>query len=261
MKRVVILSDLHCGHRAGLTPVGWQYEDNTTDHIRNKYGQMQDVMWKWYCAEIEKLKPIDVLIVNGDAIDGKGNKSGSTEQLEADRKKQVDIAAECIELVEAKKIYIIYGTPYHTGADEDWEDVLAEKVDAAKIGSHEWIDVSGLVFDCKHRVSSSIIPHGRLTAILREQLWNMLWSANGGQPLADVIIRSHVHYYRFAGDGKRLVMITPALEGPGTKYGSRQMTGTVDIGFVHFDVESKDTYSWESHLIGGDTWKPEVLKA
>jgi len=261
VKRVVIISDMHCGHCAGLTPHEWAYEDETVDPKHNKYAQMQSDMWEWYNKQMEALKPIDVLICNGDAIDGKGVKSGGTEQIESDRRKQAQMATQCIEVAEAKKIYLIHGTPYHTGTEEDWEDVVADNVGAAKIGSHEWIDVNGLVFDCKHKVGSSGIPHGRYTAIAKEQLWNQIWAMDGGQPLGDVIIRSHVHYYRFAGDGKRLALTTPALQGPGTKYGAKEMSGTVDTGFIHFNVESKTNYVWQKHIMEAATWKPEVLIA
>ena len=33
-------------------------------------------MWGWYCNTLADLQPIDRLIVNGDAIDGKGERQG-----------------------------------------------------------------------------------------------------------------------------------------------------------------------------------------
>ncbi len=255
MKRLVVISDLHCGHRAGLTPPGWQYQENQSDHERNNFAMMQRELWAYYSGVIETLKPIDILVVNGDAIDGKGERSGSTEQLESDRMKQVEIAAECINYADAKAKIIIYGTPYHTGVTEDFEKMLGDAVGAQKVGGHEWLDVNGKIFDFKHFISSSAIPHGRFTSIARDALWNKLWSIDDMQPEANIIIRSHVHYHRYAGEPGCLMMTTPALQGFGSKFGVRMCSGRIDIGLVHFDVEEDGRYRWKAH-----TMKTEFLK-
>ena len=244
-KRVLIIADTHCGHLAGLTPPEYQYEFlDTSKTKRNDYAKQQKDLWQFYADIVNSLRPIDILILNGDMIDGKGDRSGGTELISSDRAEQVNMAMQVIEFVEAGSIVMTYGTPYHVGKDEDWEAVLADKV-GAKIGSHEWIDVNGLVFDVKHKIGSSTIPHGRYTALARDALWNDLWAKRGGQPQADIIVRSHVHYHVYCGERKRLALITPALQGHGSKYGSRICSGTVDTGIVYFDVDKEGGYAWE----------------
>ncbi|HSV26464.1 MAG TPA: hypothetical protein VLH60_01105 [Sedimentisphaerales bacterium] len=249
MKRVAIISDLHCGHRAGLTPPEWQYQEDDHDVERKKFATLQRRNWEFYRRTLEDLQPIDVLIVNGDCIDGKGDKSGGTELLEADRLKQVTMAVEAINQAQAKDIVITYGTPYHTGVSEDFENGVAEGCGARTIGGHHWVDVNGLVFDCKHKIASTSVPQGRGTAAARDVLWNMLWSIEEGQPRGNVFIRSHVHYFNFAGTDKYLALTTPALLGSGDKYGTRQCSGIVNFGLLSFDVEGKDNYSWKPHLL------------
>lgn len=247
MKRVLVISDLHCGHRSGLTPPEFQYDPENQEKEWAKFGKIQNILWDFYERTIKDLKPIDALLVNGDAVEGKGKKSGGTELITSDRKVQADMAAKCILLAGAKKNVMTYGTDFHVGGDEDWEDLVAEKV-GAKIGSHEWVDVNGLIFDMRHYAGRSIIPHGRLTAPLREQLWNTLWAEIAGYPKADVILRSHVHYHVDGQVFGKRVFTTPALQLH-TKYGSRRATGTVDIGILHFDVEDKENYTWKIHLL------------
>ena len=145
---------------------------------------------------------------------------------------------------------MVYGTPYHVGVEEDWEDIVAEKVGAV-IGGHDWLDVEGVIFDYKHFVSGSIIPHGRATALLRENLWNYIWSSDGYQPDADVILRAHVHYHQSASDGKKLGVILPSLQGYGSKYGVRRQSGQINIGLVYFDCE-KGQYNWNLSLFESD---------
>ena len=247
--RIAIISDTHCGHRAGLTPPKWQWPecDPGEDPLRSKFATIQRILWGWFAATVKKLQPIDVLIHMGDAIDGTAEKSAGTELITTDLKEQCDIARECIETVEAARTHLLYGTPYHTASDgQDWEAVLAEMV-CADIGGHEWYDAEGVVFDCKHKVSSSIIPHGRHTGPSRDWLWNVLWAERGLQPQARVYIRGHVHYHTYCGDPTRLVITAPCLQA-WSKYGSRQCAGTIDLGLLVFDCEGGE-YSWKPYLL------------
>ncbi len=254
-KRLVVIADLHCGNRVGLTPPSYH-----RPHSDDKFHKVQIELWDLYSKKINELKPIDILVVNGDAIDGRGERSGSRELIEVDRKKQCNMAAWCINYADAKHVVMTYGTGYHSGNRDDWEDSVAEMVSADKIGGHEFINVNGLVFDFKHKVGSSTIPHGRHTPIAKEKLWNIMWHEKENQPNSDVIVRSHTHYFDFCGDSRWLGMTTPALQGLGTMYGTRQCSGTVDWGFVWFDVDSKGSYLWNYEVVDVVAQRAPVLK-
>lgn len=263
MKRVLTIADLHSGHAIGLThpdfDITHQNNDNDTAH---KQAKSRRIHWNWFASQVDALKPIDILFVNADCIDGRGEKSGGTELLATDRNVQVQMATAAIDYCEASKVYLTYGTPYHTGGKEDWERNVYNAIkNAEAISSHLFVDVEGLIFDIKHKVGSSSIPHGRHTAVAKERLWNVLWSEHGEYPKSDVIIRSHVHYHTFCGGVDWLAMTTPALQTLGSKYGTRQCSGVVDFGFIHFDVEGKDNYKWEAHILKRKTARAEVLKA
>lgn len=246
MTRIVIISDTHCGHRSGLTPPAWQYQDEDGP-VMQKYYEIQKVMWEWYSETLESLQPIDRLICNGDAIDGKSDRSGGTELITSDRRVQCQMAQKCIEEAHAKRVAVIKGTPYHTGEEEDWEEILADMVHADRCGYHEWFDANGIVIDCRHAVGGSQIPHGRHTALARAVMWNRLWAEREMQPKANVLIRSHVHYHVFNGGAGWLAMTTPSLQAY-TKFGSRMIDGTNDIGLISIDVE-EGTWGWKSHLL------------
>ncbi len=237
-KRLVALGDLHCGHKAGLCPPSW-FGGSKEDQAR------QIETWDLYQAMAKRWKPINALLVNGDAIDGKGERSGGTELLTSDRAEQVQMARVCIDQWEAPRIFMTHGTAYHTGKDEDWEAVLAQQLDA-DIRPRHWIDVNGVTFDAKHKVGASSIPHGRHTAIEKSRLWNALWAERKQQPKAKVVLRSHVHYFSFSGDAYHLCVVLPALQCAATKFGGRQCDGTVDWGIVVFDVPPDGEYAWES---------------
>lgn len=250
-KRILATGDWHCGHQVGLTPPEYQ-APMIDDERQAKYLNVRREVWKYFAATVRKYQPIDILLVNGDSLEGKGERSGSTELISSDRTVQCKIAQKVIEFIDPKKIRMTYGTPSHTGTDEDWEDIIAEAV-GAKIGSHEWYDINGIIIDMKHKIGSSNIPHGRLTPLAREVLWQKIWASRQQVPEADIILRSHVHYYEeIYHDGCRAFTL-PAMQGFGSKFGSRQCSGTVDIGFVIFDIDEKGEYTWKPEKVLGTT--------
>ena len=251
MKRIAILSDFHCGSIVGLTPPAWwltEKDDDDSKTKRQKYAVVQRALWEFYSSNLKKQGPYDAMFLNGDQIDGTGHRSGGTEQITTDRQEQAEMAVKAARVgISAKtKVVCTYGTAYHTGDGEDFENLVASDLNA-KIGSHEWVDVDGVMFDLKHHCASSSVPHGRHTGVARDRLWNVLWNERAMSPKADVIVGSHVHYYDFCGGVNWLGLTTPALQGLGTKYGSRQCSGTVDFGFLVFEC-NKGTYTWK-HFI------------
>ncbi len=259
-KTVVVASDLHCGHQVGLTHPDFDARPQDSRSDAYHLWKLRRSCWNFVVDKAAQLQPIDLLIVNADCIDGKGDKSGATELITVDRNEQCDMAIAGIEQFNAGNTVMSYGTSYHTGVREDFEDQIAKSVGALKIGSHDWVDVNGLVFDYRHHVGSSVIPHGRHTAVARERLWSVLWAERGEYPRGDVIIRSHVHYFAYCGGSDWLAMTTPALQAYGSKFGARRASGVVDYGFVSFDVTSRESYEWREHILRFKRQKPKVLK-
>lgn len=267
-KRIIVISDPHCGHVAGLTPPDYQYnevEESSTKH--NKWAKLQKEMWLKYCNIIEQYKPFDIGFSMGDSIDGKGSRSGGTELISSDRNTQVDMAVACHQKISdaGKKGFKwigVYGTGYHTGGEggEDWETLVAEKCDFEKIGSHESVDVNGCIFDLRHHIGGSTVPYGRFTAPAKERLWNVLWNERELRPKANVILRGHVHYATFCGEPGWVAMTLPALQGMGTKYGSRYCSGTIHWGLTIFDVFENGSFEWHQVVVPIVSQKMEVIK-
>ncbi len=229
----------------GVTPPAWQYK---AGGWRDKYVKTQRACWGWFTKNIDSLGwTPDVLIMNGDAIDGKGKRSCGTEQITTDVNTQADIACHVIKRCMGKKTKLLMtnGTPYHTGDGEDFEDLIAHECNATEIGGHVFADINGVIFDIKHKIGSSSVPHGRSTALGRVQLWNALWAEADEQPKANVIIRSHVHYHQaIYSPDMGWAMTTPALQSMGSKYGARQCDGRVHFGFIAFEVSDSGDFSW-----------------
>lgn len=244
MKKVVVISDTHCGSPVGLThPNFW---------VGGSVGKEQERLWGFFDEHAQK--NADVLIYAGDAIDGAQPKTSGVELQTADRNRQVKMALAVVERLKPKALFMVYGTRYHVGQSENWEDILADRVKdklriPVTIGPHEQLLVNGLLFDVKHKVAGSSVPHGRHTPIAKEKLWNVIWAAHGQRPVCDVLLRGHVHYYAYCGDRLGLCVDLPSLQGLGCDYGARECSGTVDFGLVEFSVESRTKWSWKAHIM------------
>ena len=239
-KRLLVISDPHAGHNAGLTHPDYWHDK------KHPYGMHQRELWGFFDTALKMIGKVNMVVCDGDLIDGKGWRSGGVEQYTSDMDMQADMGAAIIDHVKANEAGLIYGTPYHTGDGEDWEKIAADraKTPIAFVSGQEWLKFSNCVFDFKHKVGGSSIPHGRMTAIARAKLWNNIWSLDGKQPNADVLIRGHVHYHSFCGGPGWMAMTCPALQGFGSRYGVRQCEEEVHIGMIVFDVEKDGSYDW-----------------
>jgi hypothetical protein len=254
-KRVLVCSDLHCGHRTGLTHPNW-HRPNSED----KLDWIQSELWWRWKKEIEKLKPIDIAFWNGDLIEGRNKPSG--ELMTGDRNEQVIYAAHAMAETEAQVHVVSTGTTFHVGV-EDFERNLRENALLAgkvkQAGAHNYVDVNGLVFDLKHKVGASSVPrYGKFTPIAKDALWARLW-ADKGWPESKVIIRSHTHEFAFCGDTSFLGMTTPGLQATSV-YGRKEVSRTIDWGFVYFDVVNGEEFEWNPVILKLNLVKSKVLK-
>lgn len=235
--RVLLPGDLHCGSNVGLTPPAYQYKyisnPKTEEHRRrNKWSRLQKECWNWYVNTADILKPIDKAFVMADLIDGDGSRSGGTELITTDRKVQVCMAIESLEVLEAGGMVMVYGTPYHTGQAEDFEVDVAKHF-GCKIGGHEWENINGCIFDLKHKQSNCKNP---ATSIWNEIVDNREWAVLGEQPKADVLVRAHTHRFCHIKIEDCIGISIPALQAYGTKFGARACSRKVQFGLVALDV-------------------------
>ena len=232
-KRMVVMSDLHCAHQLGLTPPSWQYDKDNKE--LESVSKRQREAWDWYVNTINLIgEDIDILVVNGDCIDGPGKRNGGVELITTDMLQQCNMAIECIKQWSPKSTIIISGTEYHTGNAEQFEEVIAERL-GAEFHNQVDIKVNGKIFNFRHKVGSSGVPYGKSTQVIKEAIWQQLKKQYFSEEVADVIIRSHVHYMNINQDSMRYSITTPALQ-LNSRYGIKQCSGYTDFGFLVFDI-------------------------
>jgi len=247
-KRIIIVSDTHCGHLWGLTPpLYW------TQYIEDAF-KFQKESWTWFTNTISLLKPFDMVIANGDLIDGRGEKSGGTELMVVDRMKQAEMAAEIINTIEASDVLIARGTEYHVGNAEQFEDHIAKHTDAIEIADKIRFKVNGALFDVRHHVGRSTVPWSEITASLKELVLANLERSEE----VNMLIRSHIHKYTYGSIGPNQAAITtPGLEGH-SRFGTRRCSGRVDFGVVVMDVDEKGIINSKPIIASLESLKPVI---
>ena len=254
MKTLVIISDLHCGSVHGLCPPGWTNE-------KSPYYKSQKESWNAYKKMFHDWFRPDILLVNGDCIEGRQDRQGGAELMTNDRNIQAEIAEYCIAMWKAKNILMTYGTDYHTGSQaEDFEHTIARNL-GARIGGRLFFKVEGLMIQARHKVGTSTIPHGRATALLKELMWALIREAQDGWPKVDILIRSHAHYNLWVEQPGKVALITPSLQLARGRYGSRQLSGNIHWGAIRLTLHKGQIVGRDivcQDLIGN---RPRVIRS
>lgn len=232
-KTVLFVSDLHCGARTGLSP--------------EPQNEIQEELLSAWMDMVKAFAKPDILVVDGDAIDGKGHKDSGLDTLLNDPLKQVSAAHTLLEMIQAHETFIIAGTGYHVSGETDFESVLAERMNS-ELHSKLSLSVNAFVFDIRHFVGSSVIPHGRFTAGGRELMWETMLSSIKSRRRADMIVRGHVHYFLCGQTSYGGFMTLPCWQAAGSRYGARKCSGLIDIGAVRFTISQGGDSSWERLL-------------
>jgi hypothetical protein len=244
-KKIVAIADMHCGHVHGLTPPEWQSD---------RYPS-QKILWDSYVKLVHKVGKVDLVVLNGDALEGKGRRNEGIELITSDRDVQCDMAVEAMGIFNASRFHMTYGTPYHTGCGENFEHNIASAL-GATIESRAALDINGLLFDIRHFAPASQTPMGPTSLLQREKIMAIL---DERIPKGGISVRSHIHKFYAAMDHHGAVFTTPCLQTH-SDFGSRKCSGDIDLGFMVFNVASARSWSWEVHSIDVKLFRREAIK-
>jgi hypothetical protein len=231
IRRILVESDFHSGHVLGLTP---------PDYWTNISKKFSKPVWDWRKDMIKKIGPVDIHVLNGDLVDGPGKKE-SIGLITTDIKVQAEMAAGCAELVKAKERFITYGTNFHSVSTLSHEEIIADKL-GCEIYETLRIKVDEIKLNFRHVCGRSDIPYGAATQVQKEIVRDQLNSLIEEYQDADVIVRSHVHYYVHVETPEAHALTTPAWELPnlnkdGNIYARKLRTMYYNVGAVLIEID------------------------
>lgn len=235
MSNILIGGDYHCGSQQGITPPGYQ------EGPKSKWSRVQKKLWKRYRAMLRTLPLIDHFILMGDLIEGQASRQEGFGIITGDIRVQAKMAVDAVKVVGAKKHYMVFGTDYHVVAGGiDMEEYIADGLgvseDPEERGDHTFPIIAGKQFDLKHKAPCSALPASRVRSMAQEMEHAKQWVMDGGQPMPDILVRAHCHYYVEARGttkhGEWLALGMPGLQGLGSRYGAKICTGVIHFGMV-----------------------------
>lgn len=266
VKTVLVLSDIHVGNRIAVSPLTFKMMDGGIYHAN----KVQAALFKAWSDVVKDWKNPDILVINGEPIDGQGQKSRGVEQWTTNYIDQIDAAAQLVKMFGAKKIYMTRGSGYHieqggVSVEELFaKTVGAERINGGYVPDEFYLKVKDgegdVTFNFAHAIGSSSSGWTyRSTAIAKEMMLGQLEKSRK-HPF-DILVRSHIHYFWTVQSASHLGVVTPVWELQ-TGFMKRQGTmGSVpDIGAVRFLINGNN-YTLEKKLFKLDEARPPLVIA
>lgn len=264
-KKGILMGDMHTGSIVGLTPSSYHNWVNSDRAVATR--EYRKEMWREYLGILDVIGPVDFVIHNGDATDGMQGRQGKTDLIGEGWADQQNMAVDNLSRIPGDPdFYFTVGTDYHVvnAEGEDVEQYIADAM-MGPLMDRLFVEIEGVLFDCRHFIGASSIKHLRHTALARENATNCDWKIEGTfERIPDVIVRSHVHY--FVEDGgvngtqQWKGIVTPALQGLGGKFGARKCSSVVHWGLVEVEVDKGELTKCKPHIITLERAKMQILK-
>ena len=263
-KSVLVVSDMHVGSSTAVCTKEPDIADLNTTYRPNALQKELYSVWQECIDELYQ-KP-DVLVINGEPCDGGNPKQLGNQSWSTNLQDQLNDAEKLIREIPYKKLLFTRGSGYHVDKQgTNFEEIIAEKMKAERykaFGGSGYTDYYALVelhgkhFNFTHHVGFNKWAAYRTTALAREMAGMVFDRDKMGR--ADVIVRSHVHYFVHIEFTHTHGFTTPAWKFPdGHLFRGGTAGTTPDVGMVEVIVEPEGDVFVAKHIADLDI-KPMV---
>lgn len=254
-KSVLVVSDMHVGSTTAVCTEAPDVVDQGTIYQPNKLQLELFDTWKDCIDELHQ-KPT-VCVINGEPCDG-GNKKGLGKQSwTTNFFDQLNDAQRLIEMIPYQKLIFNRGSGYHVDLDgTNFEEVIARQMKADRykaFGGTGYTDYFALielhnkVFNFTHHVGFNKWAAYRTTALAREMAGMVFEKDKMGK--ADIIVRSHVHYFVHVEFVHTHGFTSPCWKYPdGHLFRGGTAGTTPDIGMIEVIVETNGDIELVKHI-------------
>ncbi len=239
---LIVVSDLHVNSTVGLCPPDMELPDGGA-YQPNKFQQWLWGNWLHFCKWTARF-PNRAVLLNGDVVQGIHTRRDA--QIITTSKTLMRRAA--IQVVEplldgAGEIFFNIGTEFHDDLGGDDIEEIAKNFDVKPDGETGryarwvlWLSIQGKLIHATHHISVAGVypttPPARAWKLAKEL------HVDGGLPLPDVMIRSHVHRFGIYPDSNgRILYTTPAWQLKNAYIWKRNPLAIPSIGGMALWVE------------------------
>ena len=266
---IVVLSDVHVGSKyAVMSPTAKIGQPLPTDDDDVEGGvyhstKAQRALYDAWKESVAAWKKPDILIINGELIDGPNPKQPS-EVWTTTLYDQMTAAKQLVDMYEAKKIYMTRGSDYHvTVGDQQFEEYLGAMLKAERIGGKYAptelnFEVQGKFFNAAHHIGTSTATWYRTTPIAKEMVAMLLAASHRYN--SDVMIRSHIHFHVVVAFSRQIGVTTPCWKLQDWYIMKKSIgASTPDIGAMRFTVEDGEV-DWQVKTFKFPELRPPLIK-
>jgi hypothetical protein len=245
-KILLALGDTHVGNDGAVMPE----EVNTEDHCPGKNRRhfateiQKKIIKRWYdmCDEV---KNPDILLLNGDLVDGRNYKGSGMGTWTTDVNLQAKVLSELVKMIKPRKIIATSGSPYHCDHNPNMDAIAVEKCGGTFQGGYATISIGEHRVYAQHKVSVSKVWQYRTNGIARALVMATLNEPEYGH--YDVLLKSHAHYFTYAGFTSSLGMVLPCWKAHDEFGDTNVEFANPALGYVKFDFEDSD-YSFNHSI-------------
>jgi len=254
-KSVLIISDMHVGSSTAVCSKEPETIDLETTYKPNKLQKALYGVWN-ECID-ELLQKPNLLVVNGEPCDGGNPRQLGKQSWSTNLQDQLNDAEKLINLIPYNHLLFNRGTGYHVDQQgTNFEEIIAERMKADRYkafgGSgytdyYSLVEIHGKHFNFTHHVGFNKWAAYRTTAIAREMAGMVFERDKIGK--ADIIVRSHVHYFVHVEFVHTHGFTTPAWKYPdGFLFRGGTAGTTPDIGMVEVIIEPNGDIDIVKHI-------------
>lgn len=238
MKKILCISDLHCGSLSGLMPKDFHDDANNEKFVMNEVQLYLFDNWYRMCKEVGH---VDYCFVVGDLVDGANYGEKGKGQSTTDIYTQAKMAVTLLKMIDTTNFIIVDGSGYHVGQEISGDMVVSDMLQADFGNPDIDFQCESVKFHIRHHESWSRDPGGRHTSARKEANVSVLQNEE-----VDVFIRGHTHSFNFNGDKRNITVILPCWKGP-DKFQRKKYMEIPDNGYVLFNVNGVN-YDWEQTI-------------
>jgi len=255
-KNIVILSDIHNGSTTAICSPQPYISDLDTTFKPNK---LQKALWEIWESIPDGLtkKKSDLVVINGEPVDGANKKGLGQQSWTTNLWDQAEDFKKCMKVHKYDNILFNRGSGYHVQIDgTNIEEIIAKNMNAMKYrayggegatDNYSFVECYGKMFNFTHHVGFNKWAAYRTTALAREMAG--MHFEKDKLHKADVIVRSHVHYFVHIQFVNTHGCTTPAWKFPDSHLFRGGVAGTTpDIGAVEFVVEPNGKIELVKHI-------------
>jgi predicted phosphodiesterase len=246
MKRILLLSDLHVGSAYGMWPAGMVEEDDQhnmiTDLPQNPINLAIGAHWDNKMLPVIRKRPPDVVLWNGDVIEGPQDSEGGRGLITRSVDLQCDGTIKIIQTVRDAApeavFYFTAGTKYHQKGNGESADKSIAKHFKSDFGNELVVEECGIRMFCRHMISSSSSTwQYEATAPARDHLLLYLNKSEDKYGPIDIAVFSHRHRMVGVQYSSGYALITPGWQSK-TPYASRVkgLASVPEIGWVMLEI-------------------------